>query len=143
MTELTRRSSIQRRLRSIVASYYERAPADCKGRTAALYLRRSTDSGGLEADINCLLHFAARQNLQVLPQLVSCDLASGTRMRQRPGLAELLDALKAGNTTVLVVSDLSQLSRDPLHSRMLLERLTVYYGVRVVIPSASGGDEPR
>lgn len=143
MTELTRRSSFQKRLRSIVASYYERAPADCKGRTAALYLRRSTDFGGLEADINCLLHFADRQNLQVLPQLVNCDLGSGTRKRQRPGLAELLEAIKAGNTAVLVVSDLSQLSRDPSHSLMLLERLRVDYGVRVVAPSASGDDELR
>lgn len=99
---------------------------------AVIYARYSTD-GQREASIddqvrNCS-RFAEREGIVVGE--VYHDKAISGAVLARPGYQAMLEAAMAGQFTILIVDDLSRLSRDDYEMKGVLRRLT-WRGIRIV-----------
>lgn len=97
-----------------------------------IYARYSSD-GQREASIddqvrNCT-RFAEREGIVVTD--VYHDKAISGAVRARPGYLGMLEAAMAGRFAVLIVDDLSRLSRDDYEMKGVLRRLT-WRGLRIV-----------
>lgn len=100
---------------------------------AAVYSRFSTDrqnESSIADQLRVCSEHAARQGWQVL-QHFSDEGISGAAMGNRPGVRRLLEALLARRFDVLLVTDLSRLSRSIGDLNKAIDRL-VAKGVRVI-----------
>ena len=100
-------------------------------RTAA-YARFSSENqrdASLDDQLRNCRTYAARQGWPA-PAVFTDAAISGSRL-DRPGYLELLSRLRAGHFDVLLVDDLSRLSRDAIESAKVVKELT-FRGVRLV-----------
>lgn len=100
---------------------------------AALYARFSTDKqseSSIEDQYRVCTERCTRDGLQVVARFEDQGI-SGAAIGNRPGLLALIDAGKAGRFDVLLVMDLSRLSRSQGDLSKLIDRLTAR-GIRVI-----------
>ncbi|MDR1461539.1 MAG: recombinase family protein [Azoarcus sp.] len=100
-------------------------------RTAA-YCRFSSDQqreASIRDQLRNIEAFCARQAWPT-PALYQDQAMSGSR-KDRPGYRALLEAAEVGAFDVLLIDDLSRLSRDHIESAQVIRRLK-YAGVRVI-----------
>lgn len=103
---------------------------------AALYLRLSREDGDTEQSGSIqsqqlLLTEYAKRNGMTVSAIYTDDGISGTKWN-RPGLQELLRAAESGQIRVILVKDLSRLSRDYVKTGELLEEWFPKYGIRLI-----------
>ncbi len=106
---------------------------------AALYLRLSREDGdtSLSESIRSqklyLMEYARKHGFHISAIFVD-DGISGTRW-ERPAFQEMLHAVSAGKIDIILVKDLSRLSRDYIRTGELLERWFPEHGVRLIAVS--------
>lgn len=102
--------------------------------TAAIYARYSTEQqrrSSLEDQIRACRERASREGISVDEALVFRDAAATGATTQRKGLQRLLRAAEAKRFDVLLVEDVSRISRDTADATELLRRFQ-RWGVRVI-----------
>ena len=106
-------------------------------RIAAIYLRLSRDDGLMQTESESiasqrlmLMHYAAQHGFVIAAEFCD-DGVSGTK-HDRIGLKALLQAIEDGWIRIVLVKDLSRLSRDYIHTGELLERWFPQHGVRLI-----------
>ena len=106
---------------------------------AAIYARKSTEQGGVADDAKSVTRqvehasaYAAKRGWVVDPAHIDQDDAvSGAEFVNRPGLAQLLNALKPTPPfSVLIMAEASRLGREQIETAWTLKRITDA-GVRV------------
>lgn len=100
---------------------------------AALYARFSTDKqteSSIDDQYRVCSERCARDGLQVVARFEDQGI-SGAAIGNRPGLLALVDAANANRFDVLLVMDLSRLSRSQGDLSKLIDRLTAR-GIRVI-----------
>jgi DNA invertase Pin-like site-specific DNA recombinase len=97
----------------------------------AVYIRVATvDQLGVKSKWQILAAFAARYNMKVCG--VYCDNGASGLTLDRPAFARLLDDVKEGGVSTILVKDLSRVSRSFADSSSLLNNVFPQYGVRLV-----------
>ena len=102
---------------------------------AALYLRLSRDDGGTESESIAsqrmlLMQYAKLHDITVTAEF-SDDGVSGSRW-DRSGFQEMLRAVEDGLIDLVLVKDLSRLSRDYIRTGELIERWFPAHRVRLI-----------
>lgn len=102
---------------------------------AAIYLRLSRDDGNTESESissqrMLLMQYAEAHEINVSAEFVD-DGISGSRF-DRAGLQEMLRAIEDGWISIVLVKDLSRLSRDYIRTGELIERWFPERGVRLI-----------
>lgn len=100
---------------------------------AALYTRYSTDrqsESSIADQVRVCEDYAARHGLEVVARFADEGI-SGAAVGNRPGLGQLLEAANAGAFGVILMVDLSRLSRSAGDLNKIIDRM-VFRGVRVV-----------
>ena len=103
---------------------------------AALYLRLSRDdgeqaeSGSIRNQYMQLSDYAAKNGFEICA-VYSDDGFSGTKWN-RPSFQEMLYSAERGQFQIVLVKDLSRLSRDYVKTGMLLEEWFPQHGVRLI-----------
>jgi site-specific DNA recombinase len=99
---------------------------------AAIYARYSSDkqreSSIEDQERNCR-GFAAREGWTLIARFA--DEATSGATRSRPGYLRMLAAAEQGGFDVLLVDDLSRLSRDDVEMKQVIRRFR-FRGVRIV-----------
>jgi DNA invertase Pin-like site-specific DNA recombinase len=97
----------------------------------AIYIRvAAADKSGVKSQEQTLAAFADRYNM-VVSGVYADNGASGLSL-DRPAFARLLEDVKAGGVSTILVKDLSRLSRSFADSSRLLDAVFPQYGVRLV-----------
>lgn len=99
---------------------------------AVTYARYSTEmqrEASIEDQRRNLKRYAEREGWRIAEEFSDAGI-SGTK-RDRPGYQAMLTAAKAKSFDVLLVDDLSRLSRDDIETKQTIRRLT-FAGIRIV-----------
>jgi len=97
-----------------------------------IYARYSADrqrETSIDDQVRNCTRYAERGGIVI--HRVHCDKAISGAVRARPGYQEMLESASAGGFDVLLVDDLSRLSRDDYELKGALRRLT-WQGLRIV-----------
>ena len=104
-----------------------------QGHKAAIYGRFSTDKQDVQSivdQVRVCTEWAAREGLAITTKYGDEGI-SGAAIGNRPGFLAMIDAAKAREFDVLMVMELSRLSRSQADLAKTIDRLT-FTGIRVV-----------
>lgn len=98
---------------------------------AAIYARYSSDNQreeSLEDQIRACTKYAKSKNMIIDPKYIYTDSATSGRVKNRPGLIELMRCAQERKFDIVIVDDLSRLSRDASATLKLADQFE-YWGV--------------
>jgi DNA invertase Pin-like site-specific DNA recombinase len=106
------------------------ANKDAKGNKKAwIYCRSATgENDALQEQHNASLRYAAAHNYEVIGE--SSDIGSGLQY-EHTGLIEMLEAVKKGSVSAVIVRDISRIGRNLIKTHNIIENDIEGYGVEL------------